>query len=121
MKDAEDAPEVPTPKAYRNTFVALLALLALTCAAAFVDLDRLLPGGFWSTAVALVIAAAKALLILMFFMHMRFGPRRVWVFAGAGFLWLGILVVLTYSDYVTRDRPPGQSPLTPADASATRQ
>jgi cytochrome c oxidase subunit 4 len=121
VNDAEDAPEGPTPKAYRNTFVSLLALLALTCAAAFVDLDRLLPGGFWSTAVALVIAAAKALLILMFFMHVRFGPRRVWVFAGAGFLWLGILAVLTYSDYVTRDRSPGQSPLTPADASATHQ
>ena len=100
----------PSPKSYRNTLFALLGLLALTCAAAFLDLDKLLPGHFWSVAFALTVAAAKALLILMYFMNVKFGPRRVWVFAGAGFLWLGILTVLTYSDYLTRNQAPGQAP-----------
>jgi cytochrome c oxidase subunit 4 len=110
MTDTDPQPAQPTPRDYGKTLFALMVLLGLTCAAAFIDFDRLLPGGFWPVAIAFTIAAAKALLILMFFMHAKFGPRRVWVFAGAGFLWLGILSVLTFCDYLTRNHPPGQSP-----------
>ena len=100
----------PTTRRYVEIFLILLALLVLTCGAAFLNLDRILHGRFWSLGVALAIAIAKALLIMLFFMHVKFGPRPVWVFAGAGFLWLGIMLTLTFSDYVTRNRPPGESP-----------
>jgi cytochrome c oxidase subunit 4 len=41
-------------------------------------------------------------LVLLYFMHVADRTPLVWVFAFGGFLWLGILLVLTFSDYVTR-------------------
>jgi cytochrome c oxidase subunit 4 len=55
------------------------------------------------TGAALLIAVSKALLIMFYFMHMRFSKRLTWVFAGAGFLWLTILIALSMSDFLTRD------------------
>jgi cytochrome c oxidase subunit 4 len=101
----EMSSQSPTPQTYLKVFIALLVLLAITVAAAFVDLDRLLPGGFWSVSVALGIAVAKGLLIMLFFMHVKSGPRRAVAFSGAGFVWLAILLVLTMSDYLTRNHP----------------
>jgi cytochrome c oxidase subunit 4 len=96
-----------TPRTYLVIFLALLALLVLTVAAAFVDLDRLLHGRYWSISVALLIAIAKGLLIMMYFMHVKVSPHRIVVsFATAGFIWLSILFVLTFTDYLTRNHPP---------------
>jgi len=75
---------------------ALLALLALTVGAAYVDLGR------WNLPLAMAIAATKAALILLYFMHVRFGSRLTSVFAGAALLWLTILLVLTLNDYLSR-------------------
>jgi cytochrome c oxidase subunit 4 len=53
--------------------------------------------------VALVIAAVKALLVILFFMHVRYESQKMaWVFVIAGFFWLGILLALTMTDYLTR-------------------
>jgi len=41
-------------------------------------------------------------LILLFFMHLRDSKPIIWVFAGAGFFWLGIMFALALSDYLTR-------------------
>ena len=75
---------------------ALLALLGLTIAAAYVNL------GPFNTVAAMSIALAKAVLILLFFMHLRDSKPIIWVFAGAGFFWLGIMFALALSDYLTR-------------------
>jgi cytochrome c oxidase subunit 4 len=80
-------------------FALLVGLLALTVAAAEVDLGR------WSFVAALVIAAAKAALVVLYFMHVRYSPRLVWLAAAAGFFWLSIMVALALSDYTTRDWP----------------
>ncbi len=77
-------------------FAVLLALLGLTVGAAYVDLGR------WNLPVALAIAATKAVLILLFFMHLRFSTRLTSVFAGAALLWLTILLALTLNDFLTR-------------------
>lgn len=74
-----------------------MVLLILTIAVAHFDL------GPWSLAVALVIAVAKALLILLFFMHLRYDKREVLVFAGAAYLWLLILIIGTLHDYLSRN------------------
>jgi cytochrome c oxidase subunit IV len=52
--------------------------------------------------VALTIAVIKATLVVLYFMHVRYGSRLTWVFVCAGFFWLAIMVALTLSDYMTR-------------------
>jgi len=71
-------------------------LLAATVAASYVHL------GFFNVVATVAIAAVKAALIIMYFMHVRYGPRLIWVFVGAGFLFLGILFSLAFGDYYTR-------------------
>ncbi len=83
-------------KIYYQIFAALLILLALTVGVSYVDL------GVFNEVIALAIAAAKALLVILFFMHMRSSSRLTWLFAAAGFVWLAILIALTMSDYVSR-------------------
>jgi len=87
-------------------FATLLCLLALTVAAAFVDFDRYLPGHNWGLRIALSIAIAKALLIALYFMHLKRDSRVTVAFAVAGVLWLAIFTVLTVADYATRNHPP---------------
>src|SRR5437763_11298897 len=88
--------EVTQPKVYVRTCVVLLALLALTWAIAYVDL------GPFNLIVALAIAITKALIIALFFMHIKGSSRLLHLAAVAGLMWLLILVSLTLSDYFTR-------------------
>jgi cytochrome c oxidase subunit IV len=88
--------QVVSPKTYLLVFAALLGLLLLTVAVAFIDL------GLFNIVVALGIATAKALLIALYFMHLRYSDRLIWVVAAGGAFWLGILLTLTMSDYLTR-------------------
>ena len=81
---------------YFLIFAALLVLTAVTVAVAYLDLGPL------NTIVAMSIASIKATLIVLYFMHARYGSRLVWVFLGCGVLWLGVLLALTMSDYVGR-------------------
>ena len=83
-------------RVYIFIFATLMILLLLTIGAAFLDL------GFFGLPVALIIASTKALLILLYFMHVRYSDKIAWIYAGAGFFWLLILLVFTLSDYVTR-------------------
>ena len=84
-------------RGYFAVFTALLALTALTTGVAFIDL-----GGAGNVAVALAIAVIKAVLVALYFMHLRYSSPLTVIFAGAGIFWLGILVALTLSDYITR-------------------
>jgi cytochrome c oxidase subunit IV len=81
---------------YYKVFGALLGLTLLTVAVAFVDLGPL------NTIMALTIAVGKATLVLLFFMHVRYSSHVIWVAVGAGAFWVGMLLVLTMSDYLTR-------------------
>lgn len=83
-------------RVYVSVFIALMVLLALTIGVAFLDLGPL------SVPIALTIAAVKAFLILLYFMHVRYSGYIAWIYAGAGFFWLLILIVLTMSDYLSR-------------------
>ena len=85
-------------RSYLAVFVALLVLTALTTGVAFIDL-----GGIGNVAVALTIAVIKAVLVTLYFMHLRYSSRLTMVFAAAGIFWLGIMIVLTLSDYLSRD------------------
>ncbi|HEY0404291.1 MAG TPA: cytochrome C oxidase subunit IV family protein [Pyrinomonadaceae bacterium] len=85
---------------YFLIFGALMVGTALTVIAAKVDLDHLFHGA--NTVVALTIAVIKATLVVLYFMHVRYSTRLIWVVVVAGFFWLGILFVLTMSDYLSR-------------------
>jgi len=84
-------------KLYAAIFGALLVMTLATAGAAFIDL-----GGNLNTALAMVIAACKALLVILFFMHVRYSSRLTWVFVAAGFFWLMILLALTLADVLSR-------------------
>lgn len=86
---------VPT-RIYYTVFAVLLMLTGLTTVVAFFDL------GLFNPIVALSIAIVKASLVVLFFMHLRYSTRLTWVVGGAGIFWLGILLVLSLSDYLTR-------------------
>jgi cytochrome c oxidase subunit 4 len=93
--------------AYIVIFIALLALLGVAVAVTFIPYDRLgVPG--LGVLVALSIAAAKAYLVALYFMHLKLESRLIQVVALAGLFWLAILFVLTLNDYLTR----GWFPLT---------
>ena len=85
------------PTTYLKTFLALLALLALTVGANFFDL------GSFNLALAMLVSLAKGLLIILFFMEVRYSRPIVWLFAAAGFVWLAIMLLFTLSDYYTRN------------------
>lgn len=88
-------PHVPV-RTYWIVFIALMVLLGLTVAAA--ELER----GPFSIALAIAIAVVKAVLILLFFMHVKYSSRLIWLFAGASFLWFGIMLLFVFADLLTR-------------------
>ena len=74
----------------------LMLLLVLTVAAARVDL------GAANVPIALAIAIAKAILIVLFFMHVRYGSPLVRLFAAGGFFWLLIMLAFILADVQAR-------------------
>jgi cytochrome c oxidase subunit 4 len=89
-------PHIVPKTVYFAVAGCLAVLLALTVLAAELDL------GVANTPIALAIAAAKAVLIVLFFMHVRYASPLVRMFAAGGFLWVAILFGLTLSDVLTR-------------------
>lgn len=81
---------------YYWVFAWLGLLLVLTVTAGQFDL------GVWNVPIAMGIALAKAALIVLYFMHVRYSPPLVKLFSAASFLWLLILLALTLADYLTR-------------------
>jgi cytochrome c oxidase subunit 4 len=81
---------------YFLIFAALIVLLVLTISMAYIDL------GPFNIFVAITIAIIKAVLVILYFMHVRYNNRVTWVFVSAGFFWLLIMFTLTMSDIVTR-------------------
>jgi cytochrome c oxidase subunit 4 len=84
----------------RSTYYIIFALLmvftAITVAIAFVDLGAL------NAVAALTIASLKATLVVLFFMHVKYSTRLTWAVAVGSVFWLGILLALLSSDYITR-------------------
>jgi cytochrome c oxidase subunit 4 len=79
----------------------LIALTFLTVGISFIPLS-----GGWHIALGLTIAVCKAALVILFFMHALVSPRLTWVVIIVVTFWLGILVVLTFTDYLTRNLIP---------------
>jgi cytochrome c oxidase subunit 4 len=87
---------IVSPTIYYVVFAALIALTVLTVALSFFDL------GPWHTVLGVGIGVIKALLVVLFFMHLLYSDRVNWLAIGAGLFWLAILLALTLADYFTR-------------------
>src|SRR5687768_10508955 len=81
---------------YFVIFGALMVGTALTVLAATQNF------GWANDLIAMTIAVGKALLVLLFFMHVRYSSRLIWVVVSAMFFWLAVLLVLTLTDYSSR-------------------
>jgi cytochrome c oxidase subunit IV len=92
---------VASPNLYYMVFGALLVGTGLTYAAALVDF------GFFNNVVMLAIAVTKMLLVMVYFMGLKWTSRLTWVTAGSGFFFLLIMFTITMSDYLSRGMMPG--------------
>ena len=88
-------PVVPR-STYFGVYALLIALTGLTLWTASINLD------LFNTAVALGIATVKVVLVVLFFMHVKYSSKLVWVVIAAGLLTLVFLLGFTMADYFTR-------------------
>jgi cytochrome c oxidase subunit IV len=84
-------------KVYITIFLVLVVGTVLTVLAAFMDFPWRL-----NTIVALTIATVKATFVVLYFMHVRYSSRLIWVIVASALFWMGIMFALTFSDYWTR-------------------
>ena len=87
---------IVTPLQYSMVYGALLVGTALTVGAAYVDLKVFNP------ILALGIACFKAVIVILFFMHVKFQSRLIKMTVGAGFFTFLVLITMTMSDYISR-------------------
>jgi cytochrome c oxidase subunit IV len=85
-----------TPKTYIMVFVTLLIFTGITVGAAYVDL------GIFNPVVALAIASFKAVVVILFFMHVKYQSKLVKMTVGAGFFTFLVLITMTLTDYMSR-------------------
>ncbi len=92
-------------RTYVAVFLALLVLTAATVGAAKVDLGEPVVAGFHvplNMTVAVAIAVLKAVLVVLFFMHVKYSERLVQVVVASAFVFLGLMLLITLSDYLSR-------------------
>ena len=100
MSDNHEQHEHMNIPKYVGVFLILVVGTIATYFAATVDMDRFFPGA--NTLVALLIAFTKMVCVMLFFMHVYWSKRMIWLAAVASFFWLAIMFAYTMQDYLTR-------------------
>jgi len=90
------AEHVVGPKVYLVIFGALLFFTALTVGASFIDMYA------FNAVVALAIACIKAVLVILFFMHVKYSSRLTKLTVAAGIFTFAVLITMTLTDYISR-------------------
>ena len=90
------ADHIMPKRTYYIIFATLMFCTYLTWQVAYFDL------GPFNVVAALIIAVFKATLVVLFFMHVKYSTRLTWAVVAGSVFWLGILLVLTMGDYLTR-------------------
>ena len=85
---------------YFGVFAILVAGTIFTYFSSFWDLDSIFPGA--NTLLALLIAFTKMTCVMLFFMHVYWSPRLIWLSVVASLFWLAIMFAYTMQDYFTR-------------------
>lgn len=97
-----DTHHIIEPYVYYRVFAILIVLFIATVAVAFFDLSKMLNWPPANIVVAMIIAVAKATVIVLYFMHIKFASRLTQVFAVSAMIWLSLLFIFTFADYFTR-------------------
>jgi cytochrome c oxidase subunit 4 len=87
---------IVSPKIYIAIFAALMLGTGITVWAAFQNFHR------FNIVIALAIASIKATLVVLYFMHARYSPKRTQLVIVCSVFWLAIMLALTLADYDTR-------------------
>jgi cytochrome c oxidase subunit 4 len=87
---------IVSPRIYLVIFLTLMAGTGITVWAAFNNY------GAFNIVIALAIATFKATLVVLYFMHARYSPKRTQLVIVCSVFWLAILLALTLTDYTTR-------------------
>jgi cytochrome c oxidase subunit 4 len=87
---------IVTPRQYGMVYVTLLVFTGITALVSYVPL------GWANPVVALAIATFKAMVVVLFFMHMAYQSRLIKMTVCAGFFMFFVLIVMTMSDYISR-------------------
>jgi cytochrome c oxidase subunit 4 len=87
---------IVTPMVYSMVFGTLLVFTGITVGAAFINLGVLNP------IVALAIACTKAVIVILFFMHVKYQSKLIKMTVAAGFFTFLVLITMTLSDYMSR-------------------
>ncbi len=95
-KHDEDEMHIVSPSVYVAVGVALLILTGTTVGVSYIDL------GVFNAVVALGIAVIKMMLVVLFFMHVKYSPRLTKLTVLAGVFVFIVLVGMTLTDYMTR-------------------
>lgn len=112
-KSAQHTEHIVPVSTYIIVFISLLLLTGLTTGVAYIDLGSLHIGRAsidLNTVAALAIAATKMMLVVLFFMHVKYATGMTKVVVIAGIFWLGILISLTLADELTRNWTPVPQP-----------
>jgi cytochrome c oxidase subunit IV len=88
---------IPNIRTLVAVWAALIVLTGTTAAVSYVDV------GEWNIVVALLIAVIKASMVAWVFMGVRNTTHLTRLFCVAGLVWLCILLLITASDYTTRN------------------
>ena len=93
---AEHEHHIVSPKIYLTIVLALLLGTGITVWVSFIDL------GPWNPVIALAIACTKSVLVVLFFMHVKYSSKltKLTVISGI-FIFLG-LISMTLADYMSR-------------------
>ncbi len=85
---------------YLGVFAFLIFGTIATYITAQIDLDSVFPGA--NTLLALIIAFSKTTVVILFFMHVYWSPKLIWLSVLASFFWMAIMFAFTMQDYLTR-------------------
>lgn len=96
---------------YMKVFGALMVLLVVTVLAAMEDFSVRFNWGPANIVIAMAIAIVKAVLVILFFMHIRYSSRLTQFFSIVAFLFLAIMFFFTFGDYMSRNWVPMPSGL----------
>ncbi len=88
-------------RTYVQVYFLLLCITCLSVGCSFLQLIHV-----WHVVIGVCLGVIKTTFVLLFFMHVLHSPRLTTIVILVACFWLGILLVLTCTDYFSRGMVP---------------